>query len=197
MCDGVVIDAHVIKRLTPELVEEDGPTYRLVRWITGSCGIAISEPIKVHWEQHCGSRERNVRFWEWYFDELHNKRAIHPIPVKRWSGEAWRALSARHKIPKDPFVRAVIECADATSEPRYILADDMLFHEPAAKAASTANQQEIRGKRIGSLCQHLEHELSIVVGTPDHCSDYFEVNQGGCPTMTNGHSTACPRCIGK
>lgn len=193
MCDGIVIDAHVIRHLTSQLIQGHGIIYSLISWITDNCGIAISDRIKIHWEQHCGAREKNTRFWEWYFDQLHNKRSIHFIPVKRWPGRSWRALRVKYRIPPDLFVRAIIECADSTSEPRYILADDMLLHDPVAKTSDPDTQRDIREKRIGSLCQHLERELSIILGTPTHCKEYFEIEQGACSTHCQNSNIVCPR----
>jgi len=193
MCDGIVIDAHVIKHLTPELIRGHGAIYSLISWITSNCGIAISERIKIHWEKHCGTRERNTRFWEWYWDELYNKRTIHPIPVKRFSGKDWRTLLARYRIPPDIFLRAVIECANSTSEPRYILADDILLHDPVAKTTDSATQLRIKEERTGSLCRYLERELFIILGTTNHCKEYFEMNQGTCQTNSPDCDTPCPR----
>jgi len=192
MCHGIVIDAHVIKGLTPELLNKTGPTYSLISWITSNCGIAISPTITTHWEEHCGSREKNTYFWEWYFDELHNKRTIHPIPVERFSGNDWTTLAARFGIPRDTFVRAVIECANSTSEPRYILADDILLHEPAAKAIRSVTQRKIKEQRSGSLCQYLERNLSIILGTPNHCKTHFQIQQGPCQTHSQNPPTPCP-----
>jgi len=193
MCDGIVIDAHVIKHLTPELIHGHGAIYSLISWITSNCGIATSDLIKTHWEQHCGSRERNTHFWEWYWDELHNKRTIHPIPIKRFSGKDWRTLAARYRIPHDIFVRAVIECANSTSEPRYILADDMLLHDPVAKTADPKTQLKIKEGRTGALCQHLERQFLIILGTPNHCKKHFQIAQGVCRTHSQNPSTPCPR----
>jgi hypothetical protein len=193
MSDGIVIDAHVIKDLTSQLVGRNGVIYSLISWITGNCGIAMSDSIKTHWERHCGSRAKNLLFWEWYFDELNNKHTIHPIPVEHWSGTTWKTLAAKYGIPSDPFVRAYIECADSTSEPRYILSDDMSLHDPVAKTAATDTQQDIREKRTGSLCRHLERNLSIILGTPNHCKEYFEIDQGACHTNSQNCNILCPR----
>jgi hypothetical protein len=193
MCHGIVIDAHVIKHLTPELIQRRGALYSLICWITANCGIAISDRIKIHWEQHCGARERNTRFWEWYFDELHNKRSIHFVHVRRWSGNTWKKLAVKYRIPPDLFVRAIIECADSTSEPRYILADDMLLHDPAAKTTDTATQLKIREQRTGSLCQYLERQLSIILGTINHCQRYFEMGKGACQSNAPNRHSPCPR----
>ena len=193
MCDGIVIDAHIIKHLTPELIHGHGAIYSLISWITSNCGIAISESIKTHWEKHCGSRERNTYFWEWYFDELHRKRTIHPITVKRFSGKYWRTIVARYRIPSDTFIRADIECANSTSEPRYILADDILLHDPVAKTTDSATQSKIKEERIGALCQYLERALSIILGTTNHCKKYFEMDQGPCQTNSADRDTTCPR----
>lgn len=193
MCNGIVIDAHVIKHLTPELVNKSGAVYSLISWITSNCGIAISDRIRTHWEKHCGSRERNTHFWEWYTTELLTKRTIHPIPVQRFSGNDWTKLMARYRIPDDIFIRAVIECANSTSEPRYILADDILLHDPVAKTTATATQLKTKEERTGSLCQYLERELSIILGIANHCREYFEMDQGTCQANSQNCNVLCPR----
>ena len=192
MCDGIVIDAHLIKELRSQLIDRNGPIYSLVSWITTNCGIAVSDYIVTHWEQHCGSRAKNLLFWEWYYHELHDKHTIHFIQVTRFSGKTWTVLRAKHGIPPDPFVRADIECANSTSEPRYILADDMLLHDPVAKAKDTDTQRDIRESRTGSLCQRLQHDLSIILGTPNHCKGYFEIDQGACQSKPQNRDVVCP-----
>ena len=193
MCDGIVIDGHVIKDLASQLVSRNGVIYSLVSWITSNCGIAMSDYIKVHWEQHCGSRAKNTHFWEWYFDELHNKHTIHFVEVTRLDGRLWMNIRVRFSMPDDPFIRAVIECANSTNEPRYILAQDMYLYDAVAKDSDPSNQENIRENRNGPICKYLESAYHIIVGTPNHCKDYFAVDQGVCPNKSSNHITNCPR----
>lgn len=193
MCDGIVIDGHVMRGFSKEYSEKTGNLYSLVSWIIANCGIAISDLIRTHWESNCGSSAKNPAFWEWYFTELHVNRTIHFIPITRFPGNRWRVLVARYRIPRDPFLRAIIECADSTSEPRYILADDILLHDPVAKTTDTATQLKIKEERTGSLCQYLERDLSIILGTINHCKEYFEMDQGACQTNSPDRDTPCPR----
>jgi len=192
MCDGIVIDGHVIRNLKSELIVKSGMVYSLVSWITSNCGIAVNDYIVTHWEQHCGSRARNLLFWEWYFDELYNKRTIHFIRVKRLNGRSWRKFQAKFKIPVDPFIRTAIECADSTSEPRYILAEDMYLYDAEAKARDPNTQENIRENRAGPICKYLEKTLNIIVGTPKHCKEYFEIDKGIC-SCNSLNNINCPR----
>ena len=193
MCDGIVIDGHVVKNLRSGLIYKNGLIYSIVSWITANCGIAISEYIVTHWEQHCGSRAKDTLFWEWYFDELYNKRTIHFINVTRLDGREWRNIQAKFNIPDDPFIRAAIECANSTNEPRYILAEDMYLYDAEAKSSTSDSQEDIRENRNGPICDHLERAYRIIVGTPRHCKVYFQVDQGACLNSSFNNGVSCPR----
>lgn len=193
MCDGIVIDGHIIRDFGSELVDRNGTIYTLVSWITTNCGIAISDYIVVHWEQQCGSRAKNPLFWEWYFDELHNKRTIHFIEVKRFDGKSWNSFQKTYRIPPDPFIRAAIECATSTCAPRYIVAEDMYFYDAVSKGGTSDNQKKIREDRTGPICKYLETTCHVTVGTPKHCKDYFEINHGACQSIPLSGNMTCPR----
>lgn len=193
MCDGIVIDAHVMRNFNSELIDKNGTIYSLVFWITNNCGIAICDSILTHWEQHCGSRAKSPLFWEWYFDELYNKRNIHFIKVTRLEGTVWMNFRRKFNIPHDLFIRAIIECANSTSEPRYILTEDMYLYDAIAKSSDTHNQENIRENRYGPICRYLESTYHIIAGTPKHCEDYFMIAQEICQNKSSNHGDSCPR----
>lgn len=195
MCDGIVIDGHIMRAFKGELVQKNGTIYSLVFWITSNCGIAITNYIKTHWEQQCGTRAKNLLFWEWYFDQLHNKHTIHFIKVRRLRGTTWESIRATYRIPQDPFVRSAIECANSTSEPRYILAEDMFFYDPTAKRIDPDTQRSIREDRTGIVSKFLEQHYCIMVGTPNHCRRYFAVDYGACQNKSLNDRNDCPRVI--
>jgi hypothetical protein len=189
---GVVIDGHTIRAFNGELVKRNGIIYSIVSWITTNCGIAITDYIKAHWEQQCGTRAKNPLFWEWYFDQLYNKEAIHFVEVTRLQSNAWRAIRATYGSPNDPFVRSAIECANSTISPRYILAEDMDFHDPKAKRLPTPTQVEIKERGIGRLRLYLRDNLKILVGTLSNCRAHFSIDNGACPNKPTDCSKQCP-----
>jgi len=139
MCDGIVIDGHIMMQIRDELVLKSGKLFDLISWILNNCGIAITPYIKTHWQSLCG---RDQYFGEWYTNEYHVKRAIHDIPDPHLKHSTWQYIRKSFSLPDDPFVRSCIQCANTTSEPRYILAEDMFFYEPKAKRSAKKNTRK-------------------------------------------------------
>lgn len=186
MCDGIVVDGHIMSEARDELVLKSGILYDIVTWIINNCGIAMTPYIKTHWQSLCG---RDQYFWEWYTNQVYTKH-IHPIPDDHLEHKKWQYIRKSFSLPSDPFIRAYIDCAYNTSEPRYILAEDIFFYEPKAKRSTTRTQEIIKLKRSGTLCRHLQKELSIRVETPTDCESHFSTNIPAC--QNNTHSgTRC------
>jgi hypothetical protein len=195
MCDGIVIDAHIIRSARDEIVLSSGPLYELICWITQNCGIAITQYIEKHWKNHCGDRTPSI-FWEWYTDQA-KIGSIKIIKPKQLDINILNKIRKKYGLPKDPFVIAYIECADATSEPRYILSEDMDLHAPKAKSVSPKTQASIREGRTGPLCCYLERRLCVRVGTVADCKSHFSTDQGQCHrgvTTVQGKCPHMPHC---
>jgi hypothetical protein len=190
MCDGIVIDAHMMRVIRDELVQDSGCLYSLICWITENCGIAITPQIEAHWKTKCS--DKNPFFWDWYTKQLLNK-SIRYITPKTLNQHVLKKIRDKYGLPKDPFVIGYMECACATSEPRYILAEEMDFHDPKAKSLPTKTQLKIRESRSGRLCRYLEKQLGIRVGTPTDAESHFAIGQGPCANRATVSQTHCPK----
>ncbi len=197
MCDGIIIDGHVIKQFKNELVEEKGCIFDIINFIVAKCGIAINQVIENHWETHCGKKERALEFWEWYTTNCLQNR-IHFIESKKINGKLWASIQAKFSIPTDPFVRAAIECANTTVIPRYIIAEDLYFYDPKAKRLDNTNQRKIIEKRNGCVCKYLEKYMQITVSTPEYCKGLLFSQKQGCNTQsitTDNNIQKCPLTV--
>jgi hypothetical protein len=195
MCDGIVIDGHVMRDFSPLLSRKQGSIYILISWITQNCGIALSDYIKTHWEQHCGKKERNPIFWEWYVEQLLQRKHINFPKITRLKGNEWQKIRSTFSVPEDPFIRAEIECVNSTSEPRYLLSEDPYIHDPLIKKMNNSEkQQTIKDERQGALCKYLENsDFGIIVGTCKHCASFFQISQGNCSNISSPNP--CNRTI--
>jgi len=177
MCDGIVIDAHMIPAIRDELVRHSGSLYELICWVIENCGIARTPQIENHWRSKFSANRDHV-FWKWYMNQVLNK-AIHNIPPKNLSSSVKKKIRDDYGL-SDPTVMEYIKCAYATNEPRYILAEDMYFYDPRERRAASATQIEIKESRQGRLCKYLEEQLHIRVGTPADCKSHFSIDQSPC-----------------
>jgi len=193
MCDGIVVDAHMIRKIRDELVRSSGPLYELICWVIINCGIAVTPQIEAHWKTKCS--DRDPFFWEWYTQQVLNK-SVHDITLQRLEVHITRRIHRDYGLPKDPFVIGYIECANSTSEPRYIFAEDMYFHDPKAKGLPTKTQVTIRETRSGTLCRYLERQLRIRVGTATDVNSHFSIGQGPCPNRRTISQSQCPNLPG-
>lgn len=176
MCDGLIIEGHLIPEIRHDLANENGRYYDILCWVSQNCGIASNAHIEEHWRKH--SREGDI-FWQWYTQE-YVAGNVHDIPRKRLDNRIIKRIHHDYRLPKNPFVLRYIMCANVTREPKYILANDMDFHQPTAKRQATVTQNHIRTSRKGALCRFLEKELCIRVGTADDCKTHFSIDHGIC-----------------
>lgn len=190
MCDGVVIDAHMVQLIRDELVRGRGCLYSLICWVVENCGIARTPLIEAHWKTKCS--DSDVFFWEWYTQQVLNK-SVHDITTKKLNQHVLKKIRNEYGLPKNPFVIGYIECACATSEPRYILAKEMDFHDPKAKSLPTKTQLQIQESRSGRLCRYLERKLRVRVGTPTDAESHFVVNHGPCSNKATTSQSHCPK----
>jgi len=190
MCDGVVIEGHIVERMRDELVRESGTVYDLVNWMTHNCGIAMTPKVEVHWRMHCSDRDQF--FWSWYTEQV-EKRSIRPISPRRLDNKVSRKIHNDFGLPRNTLVRRYIECANGTNDPRYILAEEMDLHAPQAKRLPTRTQVQIREMRSGILCRYLERALRIRVGSLSDCIVYFSTDSGNCASSTSSNGKSCPR----
>jgi len=186
---GVVIDAHTMRAIRNAIVTENGVLYDLICWIINNCGLATTKYIEAHWETKCG---QDPVFWKWYKDQVLNK-AARDIPIKKLDSNIAKKIRERYCLPKDPFVLQYIKCANSTSGPRYILADDIYLHDPKAGRLPSRTQNEIRERRRGNLCRYLEKYLDIRVGTTADCISYFSIALGPCSSNIGINPKKCPK----
>jgi len=166
-----------------------GPLFEVVEWAARNCRLAMTEETKDHWRRHVGSNDHY--FWEWYGTQVEANH-VHVIPSPtRLDGRTWRQLKARYGLPDDCFVRRYIECANTTSQPRYILAEDMDLHDPPSRALDTRHQEQIRETRRGPLCRAIESRFRIRVGTVADFIDVFSASSGQCTAKPNGGPCRC------
>ena len=130
-------------------------------------------------------------------------RTIHYIgDLNRVEGDKWHNTEKEYRMPRDCFIRYTIECANSTSEPRYILAEDIFYYDPRAKKNMNSNKKResikktIIEERGGALCQYIEDEFKIVIETPSHCKEYFEMEKGSCPVKIQDNGS-CYKVCGK
>jgi len=190
MCDGIIVDGHLIPQLRLEMISEKGLLYEIISWALLNCGISTSEYIEDHWKTHCAERYRE--FWSWYDEQVLN-RTIRVIPnehLNKINGTTFKKISQNHKLPKDCFIKAYLDCVNSTSDPRYILADDMYFYDPPAKRLQSEKQIKIREDRTGMLCRYFEKNLKIRVGTPSYCKNVF-VAKGTCLNKPSSVQKPC------
>jgi hypothetical protein len=193
MCEGIVIEGHLLREMSPQVALMNGPLYDLLEWAVANCGIAMTDYIENHWETHCSpNKQANEAFWAWVTDQL-KVNAMRHVDGAGVSAGDWRRIRVGFHAPSDPYVRAYIECAASVQAPRYLLAEDMDLHEPRARSLPTATQVQIRERRRGTLCQHLERALRVRVGTRADCSLWFEVDSGLCAHKASGNTAPCPR----
>jgi hypothetical protein len=190
MCNGVVIDAHMMPAIRDELVRGSGQLCNLINWFLQNCGIARTSQIEIHWRTKIS--DKDPFFWHWYAQQILN-RSIHDIKPKNLGRDVKKRLRIKYGLPKDPYLTAYLECAYATNEPRYILAEDMDFHDPKARNQATKTQIMIRESRTGALCQYLETQLKIRVGTTQDCRLHFSSFQGSCPSRGNTNRVQCSK----
>jgi len=177
MCDGIVIDAHMVPAIRDALALGSGSLYDLICWVIENCGIARTPQIEAHWKTKCSDRDQF--FWSWYSQQVLD-RSIHDITPKNLGSSVNRKIRNDYGL-SDPFVLGCIKCAHSTSEPRYILAEDIYFHDPKAKDFPTTVQIKIKESRNGCLCRYLEDQLGIQVGARADCKSHFSIDQGPCP----------------
>jgi len=190
MCDGIVIDAHMIPAIRYDLVQESGLLYELIQWLIQNCGIATTPQIEAHWKTKCS--DNDPFFWTWYTERILD-RSIRINEPNGLENEKIKKIHNEYGLPRDPFVIACISCAHATNSPRYILAEDMDFHDPKSKRLETRTQNKIRENRNGRLCRYLEKELNIRVGTKSDARSHFSIDIGACPNNVINSRNICPK----
>jgi hypothetical protein len=188
MCEGVVIDAHLLLPFRKEYAQGNGPLLELFVWLLANCRVARTALIEQHWTTKIKATDE--LFWNWYREQI-EKKAIRDVPLDRLPKEVKRKLRSEYKLPKDMFVLGYLECAFSTTAPRYILSEDMYLHEPQARSLDTGTQADIREARRGKVCKYLEDELGITVGTVTHCRGHFPVQQSSCPQKTTDGRPSC------
>lgn len=172
-CDGVVVDAHVMRDARDQLALKSGDLYDVVSWVIDHCGIAITPRIKEHWERHCGTDQF---FWEWYTDQF-VRHAIRFVPVSGLPPKEWKSIVGKFRMPADPYVKEYVACAHFVNAPKYILSEDPLLHDPAVGSAGPGRRAKILSTRTGRFCVYLERQLGIRVGIP---ADYGNISKH-CP----------------
>jgi len=188
MCDGIVIDAHLLPLFRKEFAQGNGPLLDLFVWLLVNCGVAHTALIEQHWSTKI--RATDELFWNWYREQIENK-SIRDVPLTKLPGQVKKKLRSEYKLPKDMFVVGYLECAFSTLAPRYILSEDMYLHEPQARSLDTGTQTGIRESRRGKVCKYLEDELGILVGTVSHCREHFPLYQTSCSQKALDGKASC------
>ena len=98
-------------------------------------------------------------------------------------------------LPNDMFIKGYIRCAYSIVAPKYVLAEDMHFHDPRYKEAPASTKHKIITDRSGILCKFLKRVLKIRVGSRQDCEAHFEIDSGKCPAIQSTGCNACPRAV--
>ena len=192
MCDGVVIDGHLVQLIRDELLQARGSLYSFICWVVDNCGIARTPQIEAHWKTKCS--ENDVFFWEWYTQQVLRK-SVHDITTKKLNQHVLKKIHKDYGLPRNPFVIRYIECACSTNAPRYILAKDLDFYDPKGKSLPTKTQIEIQERRSAPLCRYLEKELRVRVGTPTDAESHFGIYDGSCTSKATTSQSHCPKVL--
>lgn len=176
MCDGIVIDAHIIPNIRCDLANGSGALYDVLNWILENCGIAMTEYIEEHWRSKC--RDADI-FWEWYASPS-TQKMVHcykqPKPLDNRDTNKIRTVYGLD----NSHIKACIVCANNTKEPRYILTEHMLLYNPKLKDAPSRTKAKTMKFRSGRLCRYLQRKLNIRVGTRTDFINHFSINQSLC-----------------
>jgi len=162
MVDGVVVDASVIARFYPELVEQEGPLYELIICLAIKFGFATNGPILAEWQSVCNT----PLLHDWITDELKNGRirmvnSTLPESIRR-------KIRIDYGLPRNSRDIQHIRCANGTTM-KYILSEDIDHYDPKLKGGNSRDIRRAREMRRGRLCVYLRKELGIRLGTTSHC----------------------------
>lgn len=185
MCNGIIIDAHLIPKIRCDLTNGSGTLYDILYWIVNNCGIAMTQYIENHWYTKC--KDGDV-FWEWYRAQLEEgKNKVHyHRQLKTLDNRAAKSIRNHYGL-NNSHIKACIVCANTTNEPRYILTEHIFFYNPKLKNAPPKTKDKIMEGRSGRLCRYLQRNLNIRVGTRTDCIKHFSINHSHC---SNGQP--CP-----
>lgn len=183
MCDGIIIEGHILLEIRHDLANESGILYEILCWVSNNCGIAMTPHIEADWQNRL--KEGDV-FLEWYREQIESKR-VHIIPLKSLNSHIVSKIHNYYRLPRQTFILHYIRCAHSTDEPKYILANEMDLHQPTAKSLAPKTQNDIRNNRSGLLCRFLQEKLHIRVGNPDDFKRHFSIDCDICTDKVSGN----------
>ncbi len=162
--DGVVVDASVILRFSPQLARGEGRLYELITELAHSFGMVTDDGQKMEQEWSAGGSDQLILTW--IAEEMKNGR----LKVVRGCIDrgARRRLHAHFGLPRNSWDVEYIKCANVTLM-KYLLAEDCDFFDPKAKAQGASARRKAKRERRGRLCQYLKKQLGIRVGAICHC----------------------------
>ena len=167
MCEGIVIEAHAILELRDDIVLATGTRYELLEWLMHNCKIVMTDKIKNHWELKLGIKGDVVFDW---LEQKNHEKCVHELKnIKKVHRDIKKKIK-EFGLTKEPFVEHYIDCANTTTKPRYILAEDIPFYDPKAAKAGAEKKQEIKNNKSGELPKFLEKNLNITVSNVVSCS---------------------------
>jgi len=186
MCVGIVIEGHLIQDISNAIACETGDLYQLMTWVSSNCGIAWNDHIDAHWQSKCGHRDETFKMW---FADQMQKRRVHKVDPKPLDRRITRNI-AKYGLPPDSFNKHYLECANGTNRPRYIIADELDFHDPTAKAFTSKVKKSILHNETGAFARYLRKEARITVRSQANSFAYFCSNPV-CPSKCDVHC----RCL--
>ena len=183
MCEGVVIEGHLLIELRKELRNGQGALYDIVVWLETNCGIAMTDLIQTHWVDK--GLMKDQYFHTWYVEKV-NAKVIRWATEKNLNKHQWKKIHNEYGLPKDLYDRGYIKCAHGTAKPKYILSEEIPLHDP--KVINPPKKLVVIQQHSGALCKYLEDQLGIQVGNREHFKARFAICKGICQQKANAGS---------
>ena len=166
----MVIDANIIPEFSQELRTETGYVYGIVTWVLENLGIGIDGYISFEWENIC----KDIWFEAWFTDGLKNGK-IRNVLSKKLEKHIRKTIRIDYGFPTGDLDIKYLECANGTTNPRYIMTYNYHFYEPRCMRQSARAKKRSREDREGSFCKYCNNVLGISIGMPFHCETDFGI----------------------
>ena len=162
MADGVAIDANVISNFYSDYLRGfDSPSRITVEQSIARLGIVVDEGGRIQHEWFGVCPGPFLR--EWFLEQVKLGR----IRLVKSHIELHHKKKLKNDLgfPADDFT--YIAVANVT-QIRYIVTDDIDFHDPKLKCADHRRKLDAKETRRGAVCSYLRSHMRITVGTPAH-----------------------------
>lgn len=190
MCDGIVIEAHTIRKLRDDIVRARGPRYKMLEWLAGNCRIVMTDKIRSHWDISLGNRGAIVLDW---LEQINHKKSVNELKeIKRVHRDIRRKMRNEFGLTGQSFVMHYIDCANTTEKPKYIIAEDIFFYDPKADSEGwgEGKKEEIKTNKVGRLQRYINIKLKIKVRNIYLCITDVNNENRDCSKRLSSHDCA-------